>query len=261
MGEPGAGTGDAGLTAVVRDVLDRLGLADPLTLAEVALLHQGSSAMGGLGTCGWRRVGRGAACGVAAAWTGSADAVGARGYRRGAGRADVPGGCGAVAFGSGLIRGPVLLPPRQFWLLAGPGRLRLRAGVRGRACRVLAGGGDGRVGVVREGGRHVDVRRRIALDAAWWRQRRGADAGEAGDRGVAFDGVQLQGGAGSVGEQERVFGQVLQGGQARRRTRRLAAWLPSRSSWCRRPGRRRWTSSWRCWCRWCGCGRLRCCRR
>ena len=40
MGEPGAGTSDTGLTAVVSDVLERLGLADPLALAEVALLHR-----------------------------------------------------------------------------------------------------------------------------------------------------------------------------------------------------------------------------
>ena len=40
MGEPGVGTSDNGLTAVVCDVLERLGLADPLALAEVALLHR-----------------------------------------------------------------------------------------------------------------------------------------------------------------------------------------------------------------------------
>jgi hypothetical protein len=40
MGEPGAGTSDARLTAVVSDMLEQLGLADPLTLAEVALLHR-----------------------------------------------------------------------------------------------------------------------------------------------------------------------------------------------------------------------------
>jgi len=40
MGEPSASTSHTGLTAVVREVLEQLGLADPLTLAEVALLHR-----------------------------------------------------------------------------------------------------------------------------------------------------------------------------------------------------------------------------
>jgi hypothetical protein len=40
MAEPGADISASGLTAVVRDLLEQLGLADPLTLAEVALLHR-----------------------------------------------------------------------------------------------------------------------------------------------------------------------------------------------------------------------------
>jgi hypothetical protein len=40
MAEPGAGTSDTGLTALVSDAIEGLGLADPLTLAEVALLHR-----------------------------------------------------------------------------------------------------------------------------------------------------------------------------------------------------------------------------
>lgn len=38
MGKPG---GDTGLTFAVRDVLEQLGFTDALTLAEVAVLHQG----------------------------------------------------------------------------------------------------------------------------------------------------------------------------------------------------------------------------
>jgi hypothetical protein len=40
MAEPSPDNGDTALTAVIRDALEKLGIADPLTLAEVAFLHR-----------------------------------------------------------------------------------------------------------------------------------------------------------------------------------------------------------------------------
>ena len=40
MGEQRVGTSDAGPASGIRDVLERLGFADALTLAEVAVLHR-----------------------------------------------------------------------------------------------------------------------------------------------------------------------------------------------------------------------------
>jgi hypothetical protein len=40
MEEPAAGTGDTGLTSVVRDLLEQVGFTDALTLAELTVLQR-----------------------------------------------------------------------------------------------------------------------------------------------------------------------------------------------------------------------------
>jgi hypothetical protein len=67
--------------------------------------------------------------------------------------------------------------------------------------RVLAGGVDRRAGRAHSA---------AVRESAGWRQRSGARAWQGDDRRVAFDRVQSQVAVGSVGEQQRAVGQVLQ---------------------------------------------------